>query len=388
MFISDLEPEPRRRSLSLSRSNTVVDVNTPFDPKAPKTICEPWFNTKNWRSLALEILDSKVEKTKKLKLYLTVDSRTVHTDCKANTGVGIRAEWNIRSTSQTVTIHVQSIGMLGSTSLGFIKIPLAFIAPENGSTRWYTVNKAGQGVILTSEMGRDANFNKNPTDDPNQLQIRTTFSTEPARSDDLPEYIAKSSKSSIKKAVSKKKIRFMDDGFDLDLTYITDNVIAMGYPSEGREGIYRNGLKDVQRFFNNRHPEAFRFYNLCSERFYDPAKFDGRVRRFPFDDHNPPPFNVLPQFCENVRQFLEEHPQNVAAIHCKAGKGRTGTVIACYLVYCGYSVDSDHSLKHFGDVRTSNSKGVTIPSQIRYVHYFDKYVKLKRFVPFCSLTHR
>lgn len=41
--------------------------------------------------------------------------------------------------------------------------------------------------------------------------------------------------SAIRHVVSKKKKRFEEDGFDLDLSYITERIIAMGFPSQGME---------------------------------------------------------------------------------------------------------------------------------------------------------
>jgi len=52
----------------------------------------------------------------------------------------------------------------------------------------------------------------------------------------------------IRKIVSKQKRRFESEGFNLDLSYVTERVIAMGYPaSEHVEAMYRNSLEDVRR---------------------------------------------------------------------------------------------------------------------------------------------
>ena len=61
---------------------------------------------------------------------------------------------------------------------------------------------------------------------------------------------------------------FKQDGFDLDLSYVTPRLIAMGFPSEGFEGTYRNNMKDVKNFFLTYHDGHYKVYNLCSERSY------------------------------------------------------------------------------------------------------------------------
>ena len=67
--------------------------------------------------------------------------------------------------------------------------------------------------------------------------------------------------------------------YDLDLTYITHRVIAMGFPSTGAEGIYRNPLPEVQRFFNEYHEGRFMVFNLSSERDYPPEEVRGTHSR-------------------------------------------------------------------------------------------------------------
>ena len=187
-----------------------------------------------------------------------------------------------------------------------------------------------------------------------------------------------------KRLVSKKKRRIRTEFFDLDMAYITERVIGMGFPATGCETFYRNTLIDLKAYLDTYHQE-YKIYNLCIEKKRIYPKniwFEKKVGLFPFNDHAPCPIKLILDFCVDICLYLTTNPKGVAAIHCKAGKGRTGVMIVCYLIFSGLCENTDEALAHYAKQRTLNNKGVTIPSQIRYIKYFETFLSANYERPF------
>ncbi|KAG4386478.1 hypothetical protein AAZX31_11G051400 [Glycine max] len=180
--------------------------------------------------------------------------------------------------------------------------------------------------------------------------------------------------------VSQNKRRYQEDGFDLDMTYITENIIAMGFPggdfSSGIfgyiEGFYRNHMDEVIKFFETHHKGKYKVYNLCSERLYDGSLFQGKVATFPFSDHNCPPIQLIASFCQSAYSWLKEDIQNVVVVHCKAGMGRTGLMICSLLLFLKFFPTAEEAIDYFNHKRCVDGKALILPSQIRYVKYFER----------------
>lgn len=180
----------------------------------------------------------------------------------------------------------------------------------------------------------------------------------------------------VRTKVSADKHRYQLGGYDLDLTYITERIIAMAFPSEGYEKVYRNNIDDVTRLLGEKHKSHYMIYNL-SNRAYDYEKFDNHVHTWcGWPDHFAPSIALLFKICHSMHLWLAEDPDNVVILHCLAGKGRTGTAIAAYLIYSGLFSTADKALRYFACKRSITMWGVTNPSQVRSVQYFEQvYVK-------------
>ena len=194
----------------------------------------------------------------------------------------------------------------------------------------------------------------------------------------------------MKRLVSKQKRRYQDEKFDLDMSYITDRVIAMGFPSIGCETVYRNSLTDVIEFFHDKHNDKVKIYNLCLEkdRIYNKNLFSkSSVGLFPATDHNPCPIKLILEFCIDICLYLlkNPNPNYVAAVHCKAGKGRTGVMICSYLIFSHLCETSEKAFRYYARIRTKNNTGVTIPSQKRYIKYFETFLQANFCPPYIFL---
>lgn len=129
-----------------------------------------------------------------------------------------------------------------------------------------------------------------------------------------------------------------------------------------------------------------------------------KISSFAFPDHNVCGMKTILNFCIDAHLFLSEHDKKgtlfsdsspdsktaAIAVHCKAGKGRTGLMIISLLIFSDHIFEKYdypfNAINYYNVKRTMNKKGLTIPSQIRYVHCFYRFLEREVQRPFFSNT--
>ncbi|KJR81926.1 protein-tyrosine phosphatase [Sporothrix schenckii 1099-18] len=198
--------------------------------------------------------------------------------------------------------------------------------------------------------------------------------------------------------------RARHDETGLDLCYVTSNIIATSGPSITYPQLaYRNPLDRLVAFLDRKHGDGWAIWEFRAEGtgYPDEAVY-GRIRHYPWPDHHPPPFRLVPLILASMKQWLgdeyarppgadgkqgqnkgakggeggDKKTGRVAVVHCKAGKGRSGTMACSYLIAeCGWT--PKQALDRFTErrMRPKFGSGVTIPSQLRWITYVDRWVR-------------
>ncbi|XP_041659136.1 tensin-3-like isoform X2 [Cheilinus undulatus] len=160
----------------------------------------------------------------------------------------------------------------------------------------------------------------------------------------------------------------MEEGYELDLTYITERIIAVSFPRGCTEEIYSHNLKDVTRMLKSKHADNYMIINL-SEKRHDLSKMNPKTLDTGWPDMHAPPLDKICTICKAMESWLNADPLHVVVIHCRGGKGRIGVVISSFVHFTDVSASADQALDRFAMRKYYDDKvsALMTPSQKRYV---------------------
>ncbi|CDQ68119.1 unnamed protein product [Oncorhynchus mykiss] len=108
----------------------------------------------------------------------------------------------------------------------------------------------------------------------------------------------------------------MDEGYELDLTYVTERIIAVSFPRTCSEEIYLHNLKDVTRMLKSKHADNYLIINL-SEKRHDLSKMNPKTLDTGWPDLHAPPLDKICTICKAMEGWLNADPLHVVVIHCR-----------------------------------------------------------------------
>ncbi|NXQ34875.1 TENS3 protein, partial [Alaudala cheleensis] len=164
----------------------------------------------------------------------------------------------------------------------------------------------------------------------------------------------------------------MEEGYELDLTYITERIIAVSFPAGCSEETYLHNLQEVTRMLKSKHGDDYLVLNL-SEKKYDLAKLNPKIMDVGWPDLHAPLLDKVCTICKAMESWLDNDPQHVVVIHCRGGKGRIGVVISSYMHFTSVSASADQALDRFAMKKFFDDKVSALmqPSQRRYVQFLS-----------------
>ena len=185
-----------------------------------------------------------------------------------------------------------------------------------------------------------------------------------------------------KTLINSNNRRFIDRKYNLDLSYITPRIIAMGFPTTFPKSLLKNSVTDVADFLNERHGNSYLLIDL-SEKKYDASLFKGMVEDYQMINNKSPDLLKIFEICEKIYDYLNRDIFNIIALKCKEGKGYVGVIICCFFLYIKKFKKLEDAFHYYSYKRLYKGEaGISQPSHKRYVNYFFNILTNKIHFPF------
>lgn len=164
----------------------------------------------------------------------------------------------------------------------------------------------------------------------------------------------------------------MERRWDLDLTYVTERILAAAFPARPDELRHRGHLRELAHVLQSKHHDKYLLFNL-SEKRRDLNRLNPKVQDFGWPELHAPPLDKLCSICKAMETWLCADPQHVVVLYCKGSKGKLGVIVSAYMHYSEISAGADQALATLTMQKFCEDKMVSElqPSQRRYVHYFS-----------------
>ncbi|KAM8981074.1 tensin-2 isoform 6-T7 [Sarcophilus harrisii] len=164
----------------------------------------------------------------------------------------------------------------------------------------------------------------------------------------------------------------MERRWDLDLTYVTERILAAAFPGRFDEQRHRSHLRELAHVLQSKHRDNYLLFNL-SEKRHDLNRLNPKVQDFGWPDLHAPPLDKLCSICKAMENWLSSSPQHVVVLYCKGNKAKLGVIVAAYMHYSKISASEDQALATLTMRKFCEDKVASEfqPSQRRYISYFS-----------------
>ncbi|KAL3283147.1 hypothetical protein HHI36_006301 [Cryptolaemus montrouzieri] len=158
---------------------------------------------------------------------------------------------------------------------------------------------------------------------------------------------------------------------NMDLSYVTERIIAIWFPTSATSHSYRQGQRQASHMLRHKHGNNYMVFNLTEPKRVLKNEHK-HVQEVGWTRNLAPPLENLCSICKEIETWLSADEHRIAVLHAKGNKDKLGVIVAAYMHYSSICGSAEQALDRFSMRKflEENIGSISLPSNKRYVDYF------------------